>query len=285
MRDMTKNHMNLENSLDRQQGSAMTEFAVLCLVMVPMFSIMPILGKVSDVNQTTIQASRYAAWERTIHDEGEKNDDRLSVEVSNLFYSDPDELVRTNEGLLSGDDHVNQFWTGYGVVDGEQSRLVGDSSNKLKSFVATSNEGLPGSVSGILSGGVSSILSAMSDFSGNGSWDVEENGLYVARVGANIKSNSFLDGDKDCEDQENDEVFSCLRRHNAILVDSWAASGSDQVEQRVKSMVPTGALEPVANLTKVMSIVPFMKEFGKLDEDAFGYVAPDVLPPDRYGNE
>ena len=50
-------------------------------------------------------------------------------------------------------------------------------------------------------------------------------------------------------------------------------------------MVPTGALEPVANVTNVVSNVPFLHEFGNLDEDAFGYVAPDVLPPDRYGDE
>ena len=270
-------------TLGRQKGSAMTEFAVLCLVMVPMLSIMPLLGKVADVNQTTIQASRYAAWERTIHDEGEKADNRLAVEVSNLFYSTPDELVKTNQELLTGDDNVNNLWTGYGVVDDKQTRLISAGNNGLKSYVATSNEALPGSVSGILSGGVSNILGAMSGLSADATWDLEENGLYVARVGANIQSNIFMPGAKDCENKDNEDVFSCVRRHNAILVDSWSSSGSDQVVSRVKSMVPTSALEPVSNLTGILGYVPFMKEFSQLDDDAFGYVAPDVLPSDRYG--
>lgn len=261
----------------------MTEFAVLCLVMVPMLSMMPLLGKVADVNQTTIQASRYAAWERTIHDEADKADNRLAVEVSNLFYSKPDELVKTNQQLLTGNDDVNNLWTGYGVVDNQQKRLISAGNNGLKSYVATSNEGLPGSVSGILSGGVSNILGAMSGLSADATWDLEENGLYVARVGTNIQSNIFMPGAKDCENKNNEEVFSCVRRHNAILVDSWSSSGSAQVESRVKSMVPTSALEPVSNLAGILGYIPFMKEFSQLDDDAFGYVAPDVLPPDRYG--
>ena len=272
------------NYAKKHRGSAMTEFAVLCVVMVPMFSIMPLLGKVSDINQTTIQASRYAAWERTIHDEGDKEDSRLAVEVSNLFFSKQNELVRTNEDLLTGQDHQNNYWSGYGVVNNEQNRLLGVGENGLKSYVVTTNESLPGVVSGTLSGGVNNIISAMAGFNSGATWDLEQNGLYVAKVGTNVNSNVFMSGTADCNNNESDEVFSCIRRRNAILVDSWEASGSDQVKSRVKALVPTGVLAPVANLTSVMSIVPFMKEFGRLDEEAFGFVAPDVLPPDRYGN-
>lgn len=283
MYDSRKGRLMHGISKKNLRGSAMTEFAVLCLVMVPMFSIMPLLGKVSDMNQTTIQASRFAAWERTVHDEEEKSDDRLAVEVSNLFFSRPDEMVRTNEDLLTGNDHENNLWSGYGVVDSKQNRLLAADGSGLKSYVETSNESLPGVVSGTLTGGINTVISAMADLNSGATWDLEENGLYVAKVGTNVNSNVFLSGAKDCSNSENDEVFACIRRRNAILVDSWASSDSEQVKSRVKALVPTGAFSPIANLTKVMSIAPFMKEFGKLDEDAFGYVDPDVLPPDRYG--
>lgn len=283
MYDNRKGRLMHRISTNYMRGSAMTEFAVLCLVMVPMFSIMPLLGKVSDMNQTTIQASRYAAWERTVHDEQEKSDDRLAVEVSNLFFSKPGEMVRTNEDLLTGNDHQNNFWSGYGVIDSKQNRLLVADGSGLKSYVETTNESLPGVVSGTLTGGINTVISAMADLNSGANWDLEENGLYVAKVGTNVNSNVFLSGTKDCSNSENDKVFSCIRRRNAILVDSWASSDSEQVKTRVKSLVPTGAFAPIANLTTVMSIAPFMKEFGKLDKDAFGYVDPDVLPPDRYG--
>jgi hypothetical protein len=49
-------------------------------------------------------------------------------------------------------------------------------------------------------------------------------------------------------------------------------------------MVPSGVLEPISNVTKVLGWIPFSKELGRLDDEALGYVSPDVLPPDRYGN-
>jgi len=266
-----------------QRGSAMTEFAVLSLVMVPMFSVMPLLGKVSDMNQSTIQASRYAAWERTIHDESDKDDNRLGVEVSNLFFSNQSEMVKTDQDVLTGEDHQNNLWTGYGMVDSKQNRLLKEDANGLKSYVETTNESLPGVVSGTFSNGINTVANAMAGLNSSATWDLQENGLYVAKVGTNVNGNQFLTGSTDCKNEESDDVFACIRRRNAILVDSWAASGSEQTKSRVKALVPTGALEPVANLTQVMSIAPFMKEFGKLDKDAFGYVAPDILPPDRYG--
>lgn len=262
----------------------MTEVAVLGAVMVPMLTLMPLLGKVSDINQSTIQASRYAAWERTLHDGGDKSDSRLAVEVSNLFFSKQDEPIRTNEDLLTGDDHQNNMWTGYGKVDDKQTRLIGGGSGGLKSYVSTVNESLPGGVSGTLNNATNKIFGTMARLIPGASWDMERNGLYVARVGTNVSSNSILTGTKDCENNNNEDVFSCIRRHNAILVDSWESSGSAQTKSRVKAMVPSGALEPISNVTKVLGWIPFSKELGRLDDEALGYVSPDVLPPDRYGN-
>jgi len=266
-----------------QLGSAMTEFAVLAIVLVPVFSMVPLIAKVSDVNQSTIQASRYAAWERTLNDTSAKDDSRLAVEVNNLFFSNPDELIRSGEGMLTGEEHQNSFWNGYGVVDDKQTRLVNDNSSENKSYVVTVNESLPGTISGALSQGVNKVIGTMSSFTPGAKWDLEENGLYVAKIGTNIKSNRFLPGTESCEENKSEEVFACIRRHNAILVDAWESSGSAQVKERVKALVPTGVFAPVASVTKIISIAPFLKEFKSLDEDAFGYVAPDVLPPDRYG--
>lgn len=268
----------MKKMLQRQQGSALTEFAVIAIVLVPMLSFAPLLAKISDVNQTTIQASRYAAWERTLAPDAVKTDEKLSTEVNNRFFSLPDEAIKTEQGLLGGEKNQNSFW----AVQGGQDRLF--KSGGSDSRVATVNEKIPGTAAGTVSQQVSRIGNAMAGFMSDAVWDLENDGLYTARIGVNIGSNTLFAGDEteDCGNKKNEKVFNCLKRHNSILADGWGASGPEQVKQRVKSLVPANVLDPIANLAQVVGTLPVFKEFKKFDEEAIGYVAPDVLPLDRY---
>ena len=47
-------------------GAALVEFVVLAIIMVPLLFAIPMIGKLIDVEQTAVQASRYAAWETTV---------------------------------------------------------------------------------------------------------------------------------------------------------------------------------------------------------------------------
>ena len=50
-----------------QNGQAMTEMVIASsFVLVPLFLLIPLLGKYIDLNQSTIQATRYEAWEYTV---------------------------------------------------------------------------------------------------------------------------------------------------------------------------------------------------------------------------
>lgn len=50
----------------RQSGQALTETAILAVVLVPLFLLIPTLAKLIHVKQTTQQAARTAAWEATV---------------------------------------------------------------------------------------------------------------------------------------------------------------------------------------------------------------------------
>ena len=73
-------------------------------------------------------------------------------------------------------------------------------------------------------------------------------------------------------------------KNQQFLTDTWGASGPGQVEKRVRSLVPMTVLRPVGDALSNIGVLPIFQELKKLD-GIFGEVKPDVLPPDRYGDE
>ena len=255
-----------------QNGSALTEFAIMTVVAVPLFTMLPMLGKVSDINQSTIQASRYGAWERTVSD---KTNDKLVTEVNNRFFSTPETGIKTGRAALLGEDHQNIFWSGFGA----DNRFLTTGDGVLSA--SADDDGLSGSA-GKLADGIVSMGETIAGMVPGAEWDLKADGLYVSRVGANISGNSMLHEGKDCSGAKTDKSFTCVVRQNAILTDSWGASSAEHVESRTKSLVPLGALEPVGKgLAAVGKALPIFQELEGL-EDAFGMVKPDILPPDRH---
>ena len=51
----------------RSGGQAMTEFVIgVVLFALPVFLLIPVVGKYLDMRATAVQAARYVAWERTV---------------------------------------------------------------------------------------------------------------------------------------------------------------------------------------------------------------------------
>ena len=51
----------------RQSGQAMTEFNITAMfLLVPLFLIIPLIGKYIDIRHSSVQTARTAAWERTV---------------------------------------------------------------------------------------------------------------------------------------------------------------------------------------------------------------------------
>src|SRR5512147_2715603 len=76
-------------------GQALVEFLIAAtLVLIPLFLIIPLLGKYMDLKATTIQAARYAAWERTVWfgsadwPAAQKDDIKIQREIQQRFFSD-----------------------------------------------------------------------------------------------------------------------------------------------------------------------------------------------------
>lgn len=259
-----------------EYGQAATEFIAMSGVMVTLLLMVPLLGKVADVNHTAIQASRYAAWERTIASETDKSDSVLATEIHNRLLGRLDAKIKTNEGLRKGLENQNPLWRGYGRDTSEPNRLLVADGNSMS--LGMRNDAAPGAS---IAETLADVGSLMDEFIPGADWDLDNDGLYEATVGLNVGANRFLAGDKNCNSQTSKKTFACIERHNVILAESWDSGSPGQVIQRVKAFVPMGAFEKTKGITDKVGERFLFQEWKRFEP---GYVAPDVIPSDRLGS-
>lgn len=122
-----------------QTGQAMTEFVVsVSFVFLSLFVIVPMFGKLMDMQYQTQQASRYVTWERTVwFDQGDEPDESV---ISNAYW----ESVATRSDQDVMDTMRNRFF--YGTGPGELKAITEDDTkvesgdlNPVWRYVETKN--------------------------------------------------------------------------------------------------------------------------------------------------
>lgn len=103
-------------------GQALTETLVSLLALVPLFIIVPYIGKYLDVKHKVADATRYSVWERTIWSdpgaelgsgENSKSDADIALELNDRILSDPRSLVRSPTRFTQADVSDNPLWVDY----------------------------------------------------------------------------------------------------------------------------------------------------------------------------
>lgn len=258
--------------LKTQTGSALTEFVVVAGILVPALLAMPMLGKLADARHTSVQANRYAVWEKTVGGDGRKTDEQLSREVKTRFLSNPDSAILSDDQET---ENVNPYWVSAGMEEGES--LLGSAT------IVSANHDIPGDLGAdYIAKAMVTLGDVMDGPISGANWDVEEKGFYTVNMQMEIATNSLVAKGEDCTGAESDSVGGCLNVVGAIFTDEWDARSRDHVESRTRSMVPAGALGDVADVVSYLGAIPLFEELKHL-KDVFGTVSPDVLPPDRYG--
>ncbi len=260
----------------RQRGGAMVEFTLAAVVLTPMLVLMPSLVKTADVNLASEQAARYGAWEQTV---GGKSGDQLATEINNRFYTKPTLGLQTQQGKLSGDELQNRFWAGSGL----SQRLFTAGEDAMGAEVI---EGDLGGKAAVVESAVSKLGAAIGSVVPDSEWDLGGGKLFTVDVGMEIENEIFVSEEhrgRNCSGQE-EEAKACVSNRAAILTDTWGARGPEQTAQRVRSLVPGGALQPLGDIVSTAGVLPLFDELKHLD-GAFGKVEPDILPSDRYGQE
>ena len=241
----------------KHRGSALTECCTLMAAMVPLMFGIPMIGKLIDLKQASVQASRYSAWETTV---GQQS---APVNVNARFFSDASAGIHSaatnpDSHALWGED-ASFTGTGRFALD---TRVEIDESNA--SAARSHNHPISGGkVADLTAGLISGAGNALDGLTG-GRWKLEDRGTIQSNVQVEVAANGWLGR-------------SSIKQHTVIMSDGWSAADDDQAGKRVRSFVPGGLLDHIG-VGKVLSVVgylPLFKELKPLD-NAFGHV--DMLP-------
>lgn len=248
----TRRHL----AAQRVSGQSTVEFLVLALALVPLFLIVPLLGKQLDIAQTTASASRYVAFEGTVRHGSSlqtwKSDAQLADEVRRRFFSVSTAPIKTSD--VAGDfaAHRNPLWT-----DHRGNAL-------LPAFAA--NVGAA-SQRAVLTQPTGAVFA-----SGMG---LDTHNLHTGAVRVKVADVAGL--------APFDALDLSIERHTTVLVDPWSASGPAAVRSALRrdrwslgSHFPFGLLEATVAPLKLL---PLVLEGTQLPE--IGRVDPDLVPVDR----
>jgi len=272
------------------QGSALTEVVVLMLVMVPLAFTIPMLGKLIDLKQSSIQASRYLAWQQT-HAPSQSGDAQSRVDdLNRRFFSSPDAAIASAAGNVAnqpigenplwgrsgGNRSAGQYqgmWDGLGFAD--------DVAIDLQQTQSAQQSGELPTIAAATSRSIDATTGFVEALSG-ANWDVEANGMVSVNVAISAHLGGLLNSaSSTCGDRQSINNEFCLEIGSAILTDGWSASSSEQAKDRTQTFVPATILEPAGKFLSAFGNLPVLKELKPLD-DAFGRVDTEVLPLDRY---
>lgn len=257
----------------------MTEFVVVALLFtLPVFLLIPLLGKYLDMKSAAIQGARYVAWERTVFFGGSaasvswpgvtKNNAEMRNELRQRVFSE--------HAQISNDDKNAADWGGNGLKAVWHNR---DGSALLPSYDSVtqkiSNRDTPGIVNDLLN-----LVVTVTD--AVGSFRLETQGLYAADVAVSTNTlpvNMSLDGDATKAFNPGALTFS---DRNVVLANAWSANGAGHVKKQTQGLTPTG----IFNDPTVSSIWSAIRDIASVAAPeirslSLGKIEPDVVPPDR----
>lgn len=273
-----------------QQGGALVESILICGVLVIFMTGIPMMGSLIDVKQQAIQASRYAAWEKTIQDPGNERPHQVDAR---FFRHDSAPIATSRPGDdLLGQNHLwgpiehaeqqnNAPGQGDGTGTGEQATGEGDElqlyqrarvTADVNNILVAPKDANPGDIYT----GIGTATSFVGTFLSPEGWEepnIESDGLVRMEVEVSIENNEFLTG----VGVECSNGGACIKESTAILTDGWSAATPNDIRDRVHGFVPTSKLERVGEVISRVHVVPLLGDLETLGT-SFGCVKLGVRP-------
>jgi hypothetical protein len=260
-----------------QHGQALTEFVVLALALIPLFLIVPLIGKYQDLSHATQMASRYVAFDATVNNDdidgsSFKTADQLAGEVRRRFFSNVDAPIKTNDTAGNFAAHRNPLWS-----DTQAKPLIADFDNDVcVTFGAPDGTYCSGATAG--GGG----------YSGNGYnitpflpgvrplLGLNERGIFTGTVHVKLANIPNLDPFGD--------INLVMTRHTRLVPNEWAGSSVANGEDRIKKLVPLAYLEPIKPLVDGAVSVVEMLQITSGPKIGDMSLQRDLVPTDRLCN-
>ncbi len=287
--------------LKEQDGQAMTEFSITAMfLLVPLFLIIPLVGKYIDIRHSTVQTARTMAWERTVWFE-QQNWPRDAGRAQYRSENDIEQvainrnLANTEVAFLSSDwrttidtNVLNLHWRDHGnnpLLSAESSRAGIDlQSQKRTSQVASSyyildgiqqvedginavidrGESVMNSTAGVLGLSLPNVgdVDIFSKFNNEAYYTPE------ARIPVNNISNLARFGGS-ISPLAN--INLVMQGNAALITDGWSARNNEQFIAWSEDFLPTNQLKPVFD--------PIQRAVYSIQDPLFGIrIAPRTGP-------
>lgn len=254
------------------RGQALTEFLAIVVALVPLFLLIPMLGKYQDIVHMTQQAGRYLAFDATVRNAmtgSWKTEAQSADEVRRRFFSNSDSPVKTHDTAGRFDAHRNLLWRrpdGTPLIDNvDEAVEVGFGPSRLpsrSSAFTLASDGLAYPVIGLL--------------------ELESPGIYIAH--ASVRVADLPEGIRMLAPF--DKLGWSVQRGVGLVLDPWTARDPQQAELRF------GGNPTVFPAGKLSAVSPVVDAAIALIEFPGGVVGPklgqlefwrDVVPNDRMG--
>lgn len=251
-----------------QRGQSLTEVAVLCAVLVPLFLLVPILAKYIHARQATQQAARAIAWEATVSPNYALPPTARQRDLAvDRFFGRADDRIVSRAGNGARDAAVGEVF----MNTFSNRPLVRRGDLALTRYSSSSPGGMMDKI-----GDVTAMF---------GGFPPNRNGLTTATLRLDVQDLKGSDGRSLAFLEPFDALGLQFQATHVVLADPWNAAGSGlkgassrSVMAQVKPMVPTGHMAGIATAFDGLSMLPMVGTLSKLEP---GYIAPDVVPMDK----
>jgi len=265
----------------RERGQAMAEFQVtVAFAFLPLFVIVPTIGKLIDINHENQMAARYAAWERTVwYDNLSGNNRDDFVQSGNEWES-----VAVRKESQVSNTVMNRFFQTYSngpikLVDSDDTGAAGDpdqwrymqsSESMIRDVTVTQmgEQDTPGfayAATELFADGVDTIMTPVNfllGVIGNDNEDLfgfplftDPKGYYTPKVTTRLNVTAAHGGGDSYWDRENGEwsegiesyIFQnwdgSLTARAGILTDGWSAQSIAHYKDRVDDYMPSDVFD------------------------------------------
>lgn len=254
----------------RQQGQSLVEMAVMSALLVPLFLLIPILGKYAHIRQAAQQAARNAAWEATVSS-GYRLPDGAAVRrlAIDRHYDVAGAPIRTQPSNRQESDRVgNPLLNTFSNQPLLERRDV-----RMGAYRNERGGGLMNLVSGLLT-------------RLPGEFPPNDKGLVTANFDITIQDLKLANGASATYLEPFDAIGLRMRVSHTLLTDPWNASGPGagsnpdrrSVLAQTKSLAPASHLSGLGRMLDTLDVIPVLNTLDRLEP---GYIAPDVVPHDK----
>lgn len=255
----------------RMAGQGLTELVVCAAVLVPLFLLIPVVGKYAHANLMAQQAARNAAWEMTATPNHRLlSADAVQRKALERNFAAADAPIRSQtpgaaQGQF-GDQLLNTF-SGRKLLERDNLQVARVGQAASPGYVDEAARLLP-------------------RLPGGGVFPPRKDGYVSAEVQLQFRNLQTADGRPARYLAPFDRLNLVMTRKHSLLTDAWNASGprggARSVVATVTPLVPTTKIDGLDGLIDLLQpLKPILPPVGQLSDLDFGAIEPDIVPADK----